>query len=30
MKYSGWPDKGELVVGKVDDIADFGVFIDLE
>jgi translation initiation factor 2 subunit 1 len=30
MKYSGWPDTGELVVGKVDDIADFGVFIDLE
>ncbi|WP_152040530.1 translation initiation factor IF-2 subunit alpha [Salinigranum salinum] len=30
MKYSGWPDKGELVVGKVDDIADFGVFVDLE
>jgi translation initiation factor 2 subunit 1 len=30
MKYSGWPDKGELVVGKVDDIADFGVFVDLD
>jgi translation initiation factor 2 subunit 1 len=30
MKYSGWPDKGELVVGKVDEIADFGVFVDLE
>jgi translation initiation factor 2 subunit 1 len=30
MKYSGWPDKGELVVGEVDEIADFGVFIDLE
>ncbi|MCO8266448.1 translation initiation factor IF-2 subunit alpha [Haloferax sp. AB510] len=30
MKYSGWPDPGELVVGKVDDIADFGVFVDLE
>ncbi|SFL03343.1 translation initiation factor 2 subunit alpha (aeIF-2a) [Halogranum rubrum] len=30
MKYSGWPDKGDLVVGKVDEIADFGVFIDLE
>jgi translation initiation factor 2 subunit 1 len=30
MKYSGWPDNGELVVGKVDEIADFGVFVDLE
>jgi translation initiation factor 2 subunit 1 len=30
MKYSGWPEKGELVVGKVDEIADFGVFVDLE
>ncbi len=30
MKYSGWPDNGELVVGKVEEIADFGVFIDLE
>jgi translation initiation factor 2 subunit 1 len=30
MKYSGWPDEGELVVGKVDEIADFGVFVDLE
>jgi translation initiation factor 2 subunit 1 len=30
MKYSGWPDKGELVVGKVDEIADFGVFVDLQ
>ncbi|KAB1192249.1 translation initiation factor IF-2 subunit alpha [Haloferax sp. MBLA0076] len=30
MKYSGWPDSGELVVGKVDDITDFGVFVDLE
>ncbi|MFB6161300.1 MAG: translation initiation factor IF-2 subunit alpha [Haloferacaceae archaeon] len=30
MKYSGWPEKGELVVGKVDDIEDFGVFVDLE
>ena len=29
MKYSGWPDPGELVVGKVDEIADFGVFVDL-
>ncbi|MEF8802255.1 MAG: translation initiation factor IF-2 subunit alpha [Halolamina sp.] len=25
-----WPEKGELVVGKVDEIADFGVFVDLE
>ncbi|MEF8779916.1 MAG: translation initiation factor IF-2 subunit alpha [Haloferacaceae archaeon] len=30
MKYSGYPDQGELVVGKVDEIADFGVFVDLE
>ena len=30
MKYSGWPENGELVVGKVDEIADFGVFVDLE
>jgi translation initiation factor 2 subunit 1 len=30
MKYSGYPEKGELVVGRVDEIADFGVFIDLE
>ena len=29
MKYSGWPDPSELVVGKVDEIADFGVFVDL-
>jgi translation initiation factor 2 subunit 1 len=29
MNYSGWPDKGELVVGTVDEIADFGVFVDL-
>ncbi|MFB6221723.1 MAG: translation initiation factor IF-2 subunit alpha [Halolamina sp.] len=25
-----WPEQGELVVGKVDEIADFGVFVDLE
>jgi len=25
-----WPENGELVVGKVDEIADFGVFVDLE
>ena len=30
MKYSGWPETGELVVGKVDEITDFGVFVDLE
>jgi translation initiation factor 2 subunit 1 len=30
MKYEGWPDAGELVVGDVDEIADFGVFVDLE
>ena len=30
MKYSGWPDRGELVVGEVDEIEDFGVFVDLE
>ena len=30
MKFSGWPEPGELVVGKVDEIEDFGVFVDLE
>ncbi|WP_257298811.1 translation initiation factor IF-2 subunit alpha [Haloarchaeobius sp. FL176] len=30
MKYSGWPEKGELVVGDVDEIEDFGVFVDLK
>jgi len=30
MNYSGYPEEGELVVGKVDEIADFGVFVDLE
>jgi translation initiation factor 2 subunit 1 len=30
MKYSGWPDSGELVVGRVDEIEDFGVFVDLQ
>ncbi|MFB6106161.1 MAG: translation initiation factor IF-2 subunit alpha [Halobacteriaceae archaeon] len=30
MKYVGWPERGELVVGKVDEIEDFGVFVDLE
>jgi translation initiation factor 2 subunit 1 len=29
MQYSGWPESGELVVGEVDEIEDFGVFIDL-
>ena len=30
MKYSGWPEPGELVVGEIDEIADFGVFVDLD
>jgi Translation initiation factor 2, alpha subunit (eIF-2alpha) len=30
MQYTGWPEPGELVVGKVDDIEDFGVFVELE
>ncbi|MEZ3143234.1 translation initiation factor IF-2 subunit alpha [Halobaculum sp. MBLA0143] len=30
MKFTGWPEKGDLVVGEVDEIADFGVFVDLE
>jgi translation initiation factor 2 subunit 1 len=30
MQYSGWPEPGELVVGRVDEIEDFGVFVDLE
>ena len=30
MKYSGWPEPGELVVGRVDEIEDFGVFVDLQ
>ncbi|WP_254862378.1 translation initiation factor IF-2 subunit alpha [Halovivax gelatinilyticus] len=30
MKYTGWPDPGELVVGKIDEIEDFGVFVDLQ
>jgi len=29
MKYRGWPEPGELVVGRVDEIEDFGVFVDL-
>ena len=30
MQYSGWPEPGELVVGEVDEIADFGVFVNLD
>jgi translation initiation factor 2 subunit 1 len=30
MKYSGWPEPGELAVGKIDEIEDFGVFVDLD
>ncbi len=30
MQYSGWPESGELVVGEIDEIADFGVFVDLD
>jgi translation initiation factor 2 subunit 1 len=30
MKFSGFPDQGELVIGRVDEIADFGVFVDLD
>ena len=30
MQYTGWPESGELVVGRVDEIEDFGVFVDLE
>ncbi|MDZ7730039.1 MAG: translation initiation factor IF-2 subunit alpha [Natrialbaceae archaeon] len=30
MKYSGWPDRGSLVVGKVEEIEEFGVFVELE
>ncbi|MEM4780836.1 MAG: translation initiation factor IF-2 subunit alpha, partial [Halalkalicoccus sp.] len=29
MKYSGWPSPGELVVGKIEEIEEFGVFVDL-
>ncbi|MDY6779025.1 MAG: translation initiation factor IF-2 subunit alpha [Halobacteria archaeon] len=29
MKYSGWPDKGELVVCKVRDVEDHGAYVDL-
>jgi len=30
MKFSGWPERGELVVCHVDEIESFGVFCDLE
>lgn len=30
MKYSGWPEPGQLVVGDVTEVEDFGVFVDLE
>lgn len=30
MNYTGWPEAGELVVGEVDEIEDFGVFVDLK
>lgn len=30
MKYRGWPESGELVVGEVTKIEDFGVFVDLQ
>ena len=30
MKYSGWPDPGQLVVGNVTNVEDFGVFVELE
>jgi translation initiation factor 2 subunit 1 len=30
MRYEGWPEPGDLVVGKVGEIEDFGVFVDLE
>jgi translation initiation factor 2 subunit 1 len=30
MQYSGFPDVGELIVGEVDEIEDFGVFVELQ
>jgi translation initiation factor 2 subunit 1 len=30
MKFSGWPEKGELVVAKVNEIKDYGVSVELE
>jgi len=29
MQYTGWPEKGEFVVGEIDEIESFGVFVDL-
>ena len=29
MQFTGFPEQGDLVVGEVDEIADFGVFVDL-
>jgi translation initiation factor 2 subunit 1 len=29
MRFTGWPEPGELVVGRVDEIEDFGVFVEL-
>jgi translation initiation factor 2 subunit 1 len=30
MQYTGWPEESELVVGEIDEIESFGVFVDLE
>ena len=30
MQYTGWPERGELVVCHVDEIESFGVFCDLQ
>lgn len=30
MKFRGWPEPGELVVGEVEEIEDFGVFVNLQ
>ena len=30
MQYAGWPESGELVVGEVTEIENFGVFVDLK
>ena len=30
MQYAGWPEPGELVVGEVTEIENFGVFVDLK
>ena len=29
MQYSGWPEPGELVVGKVTEVEDHGAYVDL-